>query len=186
MRRKLEPKNIRGIALLALLWAVAFTACNATAAEPHKQAEQAGTFKVVSMGPGDGDLLTLRAVKALKDAEVVFCSAKSQKKLSSAVDFNGKEIIDGYSVLFWHYGKKCDKNAKKHFKQRMSCEEYHTKQAEFAQKVRKSVTEGKDVVMLSSGDPTIYGPDIWALRELNELETELIPGLSAFNAANAA
>ena len=180
--------SIRGISLLATLLCAVFIACNATATESNKQESnaQAGSFKVVGVGPGDGDLLTLRAVKAVQDAEVVFCSPKSRKKLSSAVDFNGKEIIDGYGVLFWHYGKKCDKNAKKHFKQRMSCEEYHTKQAEFAQKVRKSVAEGKDVVMLSSGDPTIYGPDIWALRELNELDTELIPGLSAFNAANAA
>ncbi|MCI5193539.1 MAG: tetrapyrrole methylase [Candidatus Electrothrix sp. AU1_5] len=187
MRKKVQPKNIRGIALLtALVSAAAFIAClscNATAAEAQKQA---GTFKVVGVGPGDGDLLTLRAVKAIEDAEVVFCSAKRQEKLSSAIDFNGKEVIDGYGVLFWHYGKKCKENEKRHPKQRMSCEEYHSKQAEFAQKVRESVAEGKDVVMLSSGDPTIYGPDIWTLRELSELDTELIPGLSAFNAANAA
>ncbi|MCW5212108.1 hypothetical protein VU04_04270, partial [Desulfobulbus sp. TB] len=182
-------KKIRGITLstallsaIALITCLACIACNATAAEK----QQTGTFKVVGVGPGDGDLLTLRAVKAIEDAEVVFCSDKKQKKLSSTVDFKGKEVVNDYTVLFWHYGKKCDKNAKKHFKQRMSCEEYHSKQAEFAQKVRKSVAEGKDVVMLSSGDPTIYGPDIWTLRELSELDTELIPGLSAFNAANAA
>ncbi|MCI5190518.1 MAG: tetrapyrrole methylase, partial [Candidatus Electrothrix sp. AS4_5] len=187
MWKTIQFRNIRGIALLtALVSAAAFIAClscNATAAEEQKQA---GTFKVVGVGPGDGDLLTLRAVKAIEDAEVVFCSAKRQEKLSSAIDFNGKEVIDGYGVLFWHYGKKCKENEKRHPKQRMSCEEYHSKQAEFAQKVRESVAEGKDVVMLSSGDPTIYGPDIWTLRELSELDTELIPGLSAFNAANAA
>ncbi|MCI5118101.1 MAG: tetrapyrrole methylase [Candidatus Electrothrix sp. LOE1_4_5] len=187
MWKTIQFRNIRGIALLtALVSAAAFIAClscNATAAEAQKQA---GTFKVVGVGPGDEDLLTLRAVKAIEDAEVVFCSAKRQEKLSSAIDFNGKEVIDGYGVLFWHYGKKCKENEKRHPKQRMSCEEYHSKQAEFAQKVRESVAEGKDVVMLSSGDPTIYGPDIWTLRELSELDTELIPGLSAFNAANAA
>ncbi|MCI5143745.1 MAG: tetrapyrrole methylase, partial [Candidatus Electrothrix sp. ATG1] len=152
----------------------------------QKNKAQTGTFKVVGVGPGDGDLLTLRAVKAIEDAEVVFCSSRKKESLTSAVDLSGKEVIDGYGVLFWHYGKECVKNEKKHPKQRMSCEEYHSKQAEFAKKVRESVSQGKDVVMLSSGDPTIYGPYIWTLRELSELDTELIPGLSAFNAANAA
>ena len=184
MRRRLQSKNIRGIALLtALLWTAAFIACNATAAESQKQA---GSFKVVGVGPGDGDLLTLRAVQAIQDAEVVFGSTRKKESLSSVVDFTGKEVINGYGVLFWHYGKECGKNEAKHFKQKMTCEEYHARQAAFAGLVRNAVAQGKDVVMLSSGDPTIYGPDIWALRELSELDTELIPGLSAFNAANAA
>ncbi|WP_339135492.1 MAG: SAM-dependent methyltransferase [Candidatus Electrothrix sp. GW3-4] len=187
MWRSIQSQRSKSSALLtALLWAFAFIAGlsgNATAAEPQ---QQTGSFKVVGVGPGDGDLLTLRAVKAIEDAEVVFCSTRKQEGLASAVDFSGKEVIDGYGVLFWHYGKECSKNEVKHFKQRMSCEEYHAKQAAFARMVRNAVAQGKDVVMLSSGDPTIYGPDIWTLRELSELDTELIPGLSAFNAANAA
>ncbi len=176
--------------LLALLWGIVCIPCNtaarptaATATASHKQA---GSFKVVGIGPGNGDLLTLRAVKAIQEAEVVFCSAHTKKELAATVDLSQKEIIDGYSVLFWHYGTQCGKEEIKNFKQRMTCEEYHAQQANFAHIVRKASAQGKDVVMLSSGDPTIYGPDVWTLQELSELETELIPGLSAFNAANAA
>lgn len=158
--------------LLALGWAGAASA--------------AGSFQVVGIGPGDADLLTLRAVNAIKDAEVVFCNAKTKDKLASAIDFSGKQVIDGYNVIFWHHGQECPKNEVRHAKQRMSCEEYHQKQAEFAKLARKAVAEGKDVVMLSGGDPTIYGPDIWTLRELHDLHPKAVPGLSAFNAANAA
>ena len=149
-------------------------------------AQQKGSFHVVGIGPGDADLLTMRAVNAIQDAEVVFCHAKTKEKLAAAIDFSGKEVVDGYNVLFWHYGKECPKNEVRHAKQRMSCEEYHQKQSEFAAMTRKAVAEGKDVVLLSSGDPTIYGPDIWTLRELRELDPKAVPGLSAFNAANAA
>ncbi|MCI5222712.1 MAG: tetrapyrrole methylase, partial [Candidatus Electrothrix sp. AR4] len=163
-------KNLRVFSLLTTLLCAVFIACNATAAESNTQESnaQAGSFKVVGVGPGDGDLLTLRAVKAIEEAEVVFCSSRKKESLASSVDLSGKEVVDGYGVLFWHYGKKCGKNEAKHPKQRMSCEEYHSKQAAFARMVRNSVAQGKDVVMLSSGDPTIYGPDIWALRELSE------------------
>jgi precorrin-2 C(20)-methyltransferase len=158
--------------LLALGWAGAASA--------------AGSFQLVGTGPGDADLLTLRAMNVIQDAEVIFCNAKTKDKLAAAIDFSGKQVVDGYNVIFWHYGQECPKNEVRHAKQRMSCEEYHQKQAEFAKLARKAVAEGKDVVMLSSGDPTIYGPDIWTLRELHDLQPKAVPGLSAFNAANAA
>ncbi|MEZ4526440.1 MAG: SAM-dependent methyltransferase [Desulfobacterales bacterium] len=146
-----------------------------------------GSFHIVGIGPGDADLLTSRALEVIRQADIVFCDAKKQEKLASYVDFSAKEVKDGYGVLFRFYGKDCaqipekEKNA-----HGMSCEEYHKKQAEFAKLVRDAVQAGKKVAMLSSGDPTIYGPDIWSLRELHDLNPVVVPGLSSFNAANAA
>jgi precorrin-4 methylase len=71
-------------------------------------------------------------------------------------------------------------------KKQMSCEEYQEKQRELAAMVREAVSEGKTVAMLDNGDPLIYGPCSWSLIELNDLNTEVVPGLSALNAANAA
>jgi len=68
----------------------------------------------------------------------------------------------------------------------MSCEEYHQRQAEFVAMTRAAVAEGKTVAMLDNGDPLIYGPCAWTLTELRDLDTEVVPGLSSFNAANAA
>jgi precorrin-4 methylase len=131
--------------------------------------------------------LTPRAVKAIQEAELVFCSTSVQEKLAPLVDFSQKKVLDGYGVLFWHYGKECSQVEKtRNPRQRMSCEEYQEKQAEFAALVRQAVAKGQDVVLLSGGDPTIYGPDMWTLQELRELNPTVVPGLSAFNAANAA
>jgi precorrin-4 methylase len=146
-----------------------------------------GSYKVVGIGPGDGDLLTVRAVEAIKEAELVFCSAEHREKIAPYVNLADKQVVDGYGVLFRYYGKDCARLPKEERSWRgMDCEGYHRKQAEFARRVRAAVATGKDVVLLSSGDPTLYGPDIWSLRELRDLNPTVVPGLSAFNAANAA
>lgn len=179
---------ISGFLLLALTGALIFSAC---AAQSHESAlpaaTSAGTYTVVGIGPGDGDLLTLRARDAIEAADLVFCRADTLQKLAPYVNFSGKQVLDGYGVLFRYYGKDCsDVDPYPDARGLMSCEQYHEKQAEFAALVRTAVSAGKNVVMVSSGDPTLYGPDIWSLRELSDLKPTVIPGLSSFNAANAA
>ena len=183
-------KNIRiGSLLLVLFWVLA-AGCQAHTplAESGKETPQ-GSFKVVGMGPGDADLLTLRALGAIRNADLVFCKPRIEEKLRTYVDFTGKQVLNGYGGLFRFYGKDCAKiklSKDEKGRQSMSCEDYHRKQAEFARLVRNAVSAGRNVVLLSSGDPTIYGPDIWSLKELRELDPVVVPGLSCFNAANAA
>ena len=176
-----------GSLLMAMMWAIV-TGCTAHTLSTEASPDQAsGIYQVVGIGPGDGDLLTVRAMEAIRAADVVFCGSKTREKLSPYVDFSGKQVLDGYGVLFRFYGRDCSQvKEQKQSRQRMSCEEYHKKQAEFAGLVRDAVSAGKHVVLLSSGDPTIYGPDMWTVKELKEINPTVIPGLSAFNAANAA
>jgi precorrin-4 methylase len=186
-RTKIRKRLGTGSLLMALLGAtiIGCTAHTPTA-ETHTD-QTAGTYQVVGIGPGDADLMTVRAMEAIRNADVVFCSSKTREKLSPNVDFSGKQILDGYGVLFRFYGKDCSQvKEKESSKQRMSCEEYHQKQSEFAKLVREAVAAGKHVVLLSGGDPTIYGPDMWTVKELKDLNPTVIPGLSAFNAASAA
>jgi len=183
-------KNIRiGSLLLVLFWVLA-AGCHAHTplAESGKETPQ-GSFKVVGMGPGDADLLTVRALGAIRNADLVFCKPRTEEKLRTYVDFTGKQVLNGYRGLFRFYGKDCAKiklSKDEKGRRSMSCEEYHRKQAEFARLVRDAVSAGRNVVLLSSGDPTIYGPDIWSLKELCELDPVVVSGLSCFNAANAA
>jgi len=52
--------------------------------------------------------------------------------------------------------------------------------------IRQAVKEGKTVSVLDSGDPTIYGPNMWYMEAFEDLKPEIIPGISCFNAANSA
>lgn len=161
--------------------------CSIAAEVKRVEAGPSGSYCVVGIGPGDADLLTARAVSVIRKADIVFCNSETREKLAGLVDFQNKQVLDGYGVLFRFHGKVCGTlSENERSRHKMTCEEYHKKQAEFAALVRRAVAEGKNVVMLSHGDPTIYGPDIWTLKELADLHPCVVPGLSAFNAANAA
>ena len=45
---------------------------------------------------------------------------------------------------------------------------------------------GKTVAIVADGDPTIYSPWGWIPEHFTDLKPNVIPGISSFNAANAA
>lgn len=176
---------VRLTCIIGLLWVL--TAACANQGAPQPAATPRGSYTLVSIGPGDADLITVRALAAIRRADVVFCGARAKEKLAPLVDFQNKEVRDGYGVLFRFYGRNCAElpEAERTWRGR-SCEDSHRKQEELIATVRAAVAAGKHVVMLSGGDPTIYGPDMWTLKALADLQPTVVPGLSALNAANAA
>lgn len=147
----------------------------------------AGSFRLVGIGPGDLDLMTPRQIKAIQEADIVFCRDKTKTRLASKIDFAAKQTIDDYGLAFWFYGRDCAQvPAHKKIRWGMTCEEFQQKRAEFLSLVRQAVAQGKKVVMTTDGDPTIYGPCIWTVLELGDIDAKVIPGISSFNAANAA
>jgi precorrin-4 methylase len=139
-------------------------------------------FYFVGMGPGDADLITLRGLKAIEDADLIFCSKRAQEKFASYLE--GKELVEGSSYrLSRYYGKDCSKLKEK---ERKECEDCTNKRNKLIKSIRQAIGEGKTVAVLGSGDPFIYGPAVWFLEEFSDLDPVIVPGLSSFNAANAA
>ncbi len=147
----------------------------------HEEEKEPTRFYLVGVGPGDPDLITLRALKTIHKSDIVFCMESIEKKFQEHLD--GKQVIHGYWRLFPYYG--VDPSTLEG-EERQRCETYHRKRREFAKLVRDAVTQGKTVAVLDSGDPLIYGPSAWCLEEFEDLDPEVVPGLSCFNAANAA
>jgi precorrin-4 methylase len=186
----MRNKKFIPLTLLLGLLCLLIAACANQSASPSAVMEQdaaKGSYTLVSIGPGDADLITVRALEAIRRADVVFCNVKTQEKLASLVDFRDKEVHDGFSVLFRFYDRDCARlpEAERTWRGR-SCEDNHRRQEELITTVRAAVQAGKQVVMLSSGDPTIYGPDLWTVKALADLKPTVVPGISALNAANAA
>ena len=151
---------------------------------PHNvvAADQVRTqLYLVGVGAGDPDLTTLRAINVMKKAELVFCSDGIKEKFSEYLQ--GKEVIGGYWRLFPFYGQEPSNLP---VEQRREAEQLAKKRAEFVAKVRKAVADGKTVAILDNGDPLIYGPWEWCLEEFEDLHPQVIPGVSSFNAGNAA
>jgi hypothetical protein len=85
--------------LLGLMLAFAFgCTAHAQAAQKSTEASSQGSYKVVGIGPGDADLLTLRALETIRKADLVFCSTQNKEKLSPYVNFAGKQVLDGYAI----------------------------------------------------------------------------------------
>lgn len=136
---------------------------------------------LVSVGSGDPDNITLRAVNVIRDADMVFCDQRIRDKFP--VLLHGKEIHGIGFGIFGIYGKPVDEARKN---KRFNYEEKTKEQKQIDAIIRKAVQTGKRVAVLDSGDPTIYGPHMWYMEAFEDLNPEIVPGISCFNAANAA
>jgi precorrin-4/cobalt-precorrin-4 C11-methyltransferase len=144
-------------------------------------AKEKTRYYLVGVGSGDPDLITLRGLKKIKEADLIFTSPGIKKKFSSYLE--GKEVFEDYWRLFPYYGKDCSLLKDK---ERHQCEEISRKRNEFIARVRRAIKKGKTVAVLDSGDALIYGTFSWSLEEFADLKPVVIPGISSFNAGNAA
>lgn len=158
-------------AVVLLLFAVAtvFVFALPAAAAPPTEPK----LYLVSVGNGDPDNITLRAINTIKKAQVIFCSNDIRK--TYAAYLQGKEFHDtAIKVHQVFIRKQGDFEGARKDAQRIEGI------------IRKAVTNGKTVAVLDSGDPTIYGPNMWFMELFEDLNPEIVPGVSSFNAANAA
>lgn len=155
-------------------------ACTSIGSVCLAEEEQPTQFYLVGLGPGDPDLMTLRAVKVIEKADVIFCSERWAEKLGKYLE--GKTLYHGYWRLFPYYGHD---PSEFEGEKRRECEQIAKKRNEFIGIVRQAVADGKTVAMLDGGDPLVYGPCAWSLEEFEDLSPVVVPGVSCFNAANA-
>jgi precorrin-4 methylase len=154
-----------------------------------KEDDPAGSRKenlyLVGMGPGDPDLATIRAMKIVEEADLIICQFKSIVNERFSQVLKDKEVWGPPEhVWTWHgYGKKASDFQGKELEKFQTCEKTR---GEIIAKIRQAIKDGKTVAILEHGDPLIYGPWSWTLEEFSDLRPIVVPGVSSFNAANAA
>ena len=145
-------------------------------------AEGAGKLYLVGMGPGDPDLATVRAVEVVKEADKIFCSSHMAETLAPMAKPDALEPMGGFLAKRHYVALKRKGPADADPETQKKRQHF----ADFIAKVRKLVQEGRQVAIVDGGDPLIFGAWSWVTAEFGDVPLEVVPGVSSFNAANAA
>jgi precorrin-4/cobalt-precorrin-4 C11-methyltransferase len=141
-----------------------------------------GKFYIVGMGSAP-DLITLRAIEAIKESDIVMVENDYEKALWK--DYNqDKEVWFCPMTFRVFYGM--DPKTAKNEKMRAKAEYGIQLRQEIMARIRSALEEGKVVASLQGGDPMMYGLTLFLEMLPKDVNSEIIPGVGAFQAASAA
>jgi len=134
-----------------------------------ENAMEKGKAYLVGAGPGKPDLITVRGLNILKEADVVIYDYLVDKRVLENTKKEAELIC-------------CDKLAKKG---RYS-DGFLIHQEKINDLLIKKIKEGKKVIRLKNGDPSIFSRCSQELDKLvkNKIEFEIVPGVTAASAAS--
>lgn len=132
----------------------------------------------VGVGPGDPELLTRKAERILRQADVILAPVSNPGEASVALD-TVREFLDAgrQEVIIHQFPMTSDKSRLVPAWQ------------EAAELMAARVAAGQDVAFITIGDPLLYSTFIYVLRILREsyrqVPVEIIPGISSINTSSA-
>ena len=144
-----------------------------------------GRFYVIGVGPGDPELMTLKAIRLLERCPVWLAPKARREGKSTAltiverlVPARGKEILTQYFPM-----KKVQMG-------KTPAADVEAAWQEAAGAVLKALAAGRDVAFLTLGDPAIYSTGFYVCDTLFRLDpwvrVEIVAGVSAIGASAAA
>lgn len=137
-----------------------------------------GVFHGVGVGPGDPELLTLKAINAIKDADVIIAPRTEKKEESTALSIARPYIREGANILELVFPMV-------YHAQTLSDAWENNKNA-----IMELLDEGKKVVFLTLGDPMLYSTYMYVYRLLTKANDKghaiiTIPGINSFCAISS-
>ena len=135
---------------------------------------------IIGTGCGDTSLLTLDAISYMARSDYFICPDDIKKRFGDYM--GGKPVLFNPLMCMAHFYRKTHPGTSLE----ESRKKVNTLRTVNILKIKKLLSEGKNVAFLDYGDPTIYGSwTYWLKEHFRDDEIEVRPGISAFNAANA-
>ena len=128
----------------------------------------------IGVGPGDPQLLTLKAVNLINEADVIACPAKDNTPgVAYQIALAACPVIEQKEMLLLDFPMK-----------KSGLEEYHKKAAK---SILSRLHAGKNVAFLTLGDPGFYSSFSYISKQIREegYEIETVSGVPSFCAAAA-
>lgn len=131
-----------------------------------------GIFYGIGVGPGDPELLTMKAIHAIEKVDVLIAPKTEKKEGSVALEIAKPYLKNDVEIVYQVFPMV------KGFAD--STEAWEANKAEILEFLRK----GKNVAFLTLGDPMFYSTYIYVYRllEHEDVVIETIPGVPAFAA----
>ena len=136
-----------------------------------------GKLYGIGVGPGDPELLTLKAVRMINEADVVFTAASAKRTYSLALEIARPHLSESATTESLSFVMNGDKAA--------------TQAAwdDNAEKIAAVLRQGKNAAFLTLGDPMTYSTFGYIMNSLEKVmpgvEIVTIPGITSFHAAAA-
>ena len=126
-------------------------------------------FYGVGIGPGDSELITLKALNTIKKCDYVFIP--KSKGISTARDI-ANEYLEGKEVIELEFPMGEDNS---------------DRYREAAMQIDETLNPGQACVFLTLGDPMTYSTYLYLMLEMKntDIEIETIPGITSFAASTS-
>ncbi|MDO5082292.1 MAG: precorrin-3B C(17)-methyltransferase [Arachnia propionica] len=137
-----------------------------------------GTLWAVGVGPGDPELLTLKAARLLREATAVACFS-GPGRTSNALTIAREHVVA--PVVTFEYPVTTGTTDHPGGYDGVMTEFYDAA----ATRLRALLAEG-DVVLLAEGDPLFYSTNMYLLDRLADLDCRVVPGVTSVQGATSA
>jgi precorrin-2/cobalt-factor-2 C20-methyltransferase len=138
---------------------------------------QTGTLYGIGVGPGDPELLPLKAVRLLGEVDVVFAASSTKNSYSLAMDIAGPHIPETTPVVRLAFPMTRDRS------------ETQKAWEEHARTIIDRLDKGENAAFITLGDPTTYSTYGYVLQNLRalrpDLPVETVPGITSYQASAA-
>ncbi|MCT4627340.1 precorrin-2 C(20)-methyltransferase [Halodesulfovibrio sp.] len=136
-----------------------------------------GTLYGIGVGPGDPDLLTIKATKVLANVDIVLAASSTKNDYSTALSIAEPHMQSDVEVVHLGFPMTRDEQVLLHAWE------------ENAKIVASLLRQGKNCAFLTLGDPLIYSTFGYLKRTLEALDPSfaiaIVPGITSYQASAA-